>query len=105
MSENHRTTPKNRPDLLVIERFVSELYALADQVLESIAEEQTLDDNRINWAQHRLDQLIAVQQSPNSPAARHRRHRWLTRVLEDLVAHAEKDQLALIIQKYEDAND
>lgn len=98
-------TPKNRPDLLVIERFVNELYALADQVLDSNAAEQPLDSNRINWAQHRLDQLIAAQQSPNSPAARHRRHRWMTSVLEDLVTQAEKDQLALIKQRFEDADD
>lgn len=89
---------------MVIERFVNELYALADQVLESITGDQPLDENMINWAQHRLDQLIAAQQSPDSPAARHRRHRWLSSVLEDLVTHAEKDQLALIKQWYEDAN-
>lgn len=88
---------------MLIERFVTELYALADQVLESRTNDQPLDENIINWAQHRLDQLIAAQQSPDSPAVRHRRHRWMNNVLEDLVMQAEKEQLELLKQWYEDA--
>ena len=102
MSDKHRTVPKNRPYLLVVERFVGEFFALADQVLDDSDGGLPINECRKDWAQHRLDHLIAAQQAPDSPGARLRRHGWLIDVLDDLVTYAEKEHLELVKQRLED---
>ncbi|MEP2031144.1 MAG: hypothetical protein ABJI96_20795 [Paracoccaceae bacterium] len=103
MSEKHRFAPKNRPDLKVIERFVGELYALADQIFDPIDDAKVIDSNRVKWAHQRLDRLIAAQQPRVSPVTRLRRYRWMVNVLYDLIAYAEKEQLALVQERYDGA--
>ena len=102
MSDKHRTVPKNRPDLLVVEQFVGEFFALADQVLVDSDGALPINESRKDWAQRRLDHLVAAQQTPDSPGARLKRHGWLIDVLDDLVTYAENEHLEVVKQRLED---